>query len=329
MTSKGLEMDVTLEDLSDDEIAALKARGYARFQRLVRTDPGGAVYPSQYRELSQAYHNFQFKSDDIVVMSYPRSGSTWTREILWAMTNLDHLHLADTQHVNTRVFPIHYDMITPYHEFDISQFGGKTVMELANAQKSRRIIAAIMHFSDLHPNLLDTSKVVYVARNPKDVCLSTYNIYASLGRFTGDLSTWTELFTGGNIIYGAYWKHLEQAWRRRNHLNLHFMFYEDMKTDIMNELKKLNSFLKLGLSEEQLLRVQEHTQLENMKAREKKPIIKLKKGASFFNKAQVGGWNTAASPELDEYINAWITANSLNMDVPIRYRNTATTDKQQ
>ena len=45
MTSRNKELDVTVEDLSDEEMASLKARGYGRFHRLVRTEPGGAICP--------------------------------------------------------------------------------------------------------------------------------------------------------------------------------------------------------------------------------------------------------------------------------------------
>lgn len=329
MTSRNMELGVTVEDLSDEEIAALKARGYGRFHRLVRTKPGGAIFPYDYRRLSHSYYNFQFRSDDIVVMAFPRSGSTWTREIVWAMTHLDHLHLADNHHVNTRVFPVHYDMFFSSGELDLSHYGVtsyektkaeiKTIMQRAAAHGSRRIISAMMHFRHFQPNLLDTCKVVYVARNPKDVCLSCYNMYTIMGRYTGDLSTWVELFTEGDVMYGPYWKHLNQAWLRRNHPNLHIMYFEDMKTDYMNELRKLNDFLELGLTAEQLVKVMEHTQFDNMKARDKKPILKVKKGSSFFQTGQVGGWSKAASPELDEYMDTWIAQNALALDVPDRY----------
>lgn len=46
MASRNVELDVTIEDLPDEKTAALKARGYGdRFQRLFRTEPGGAIFP--------------------------------------------------------------------------------------------------------------------------------------------------------------------------------------------------------------------------------------------------------------------------------------------
>lgn len=45
MVSRDMELGVSIEDLPDEKIAALKARGYGRFDRLVRTEPGGAIFP--------------------------------------------------------------------------------------------------------------------------------------------------------------------------------------------------------------------------------------------------------------------------------------------
>ena len=63
-----------------------------------------------------------------------------------------------------------------------------------------------------------------------------------------------DLFMGGEMLCGPYWGYLEQAWRRRGHPNLHIMFYEDMKGDVMGELRRLRDFLQMDLSEDQLAR---------------------------------------------------------------------------
>ena len=48
---------------------------------------------------------------------------------------------------------------------------------------------------------------------------------------------------------------LKEAWEKRSHPNLHFIFYEDLKTDIMKELKSLNDFIGANLDENQLKNV--------------------------------------------------------------------------
>ena len=55
---------------------------------------------------------------------------------------------------------------------------------------------------------------------------------------------------------GSYHEHVRQMWERRNHPNLHIVFYEDLEANILKELLKLNDFLDTGLTEDQLKKVE-------------------------------------------------------------------------
>ena len=48
---------------------------------------------------------------------------------------------------------------------------------------------------------------------------------------------------------------LLEAWVKKDHPNMHFVFYEDLKADIDGELKKINDFIGTGLNEQQLKNV--------------------------------------------------------------------------
>lgn len=54
------------------------------------------------------------------------------------------------------------------------------------------------------------------------------------------------------VIYCPYWPHVKQAWEKRNHPNLHFVFYEDLKADPLAEIRKLDQFMATNLTEQQL-----------------------------------------------------------------------------
>lgn len=45
------------------------------------------------------------------------------------------------------------------------------------------------------------------------------------------------------MVQGPYWLHVKEAWERSNHPNLHFLMYEDLKSDVKKELRRLNEFL--------------------------------------------------------------------------------------
>lgn len=68
-------------------------------------------------------------------------------------------------------------------------------------------------------------------------------------------------------MYGPYWLHLKEVWEKKDHPNLHLIFYEDLKADTMEELKRLDAFLGTGLTEAQFKNIEHHTSFKVMKAR--------------------------------------------------------------
>ena len=54
--------------------------------------------------------------------------------------------------------------------------------------------------------------VVYVARNPRDCCVSYYHhqtLFDEGYRFTGEFEDFARLFREGLLNYGDYWSHLK------------------------------------------------------------------------------------------------------------------------
>lgn len=70
-----------------------------------------------------------------------------------------------------------------------------------------------------------------------------------------------------SVLWGSYAQHVKEAWQKRTHPNLHIIFFEDLKADIMGELRKLNTFLDAKLSEEKLTELAKYTSFSEMKAR--------------------------------------------------------------
>ena len=58
---------------------------------LVRYE-NGFVMPRYFAEnLEKKIYNFELRDDDIWIVSYPKSGTTWTIENVWAMLNIEDL----------------------------------------------------------------------------------------------------------------------------------------------------------------------------------------------------------------------------------------------
>ncbi|XP_018007441.2 uncharacterized protein LOC108665219 [Hyalella azteca] len=68
------------------------------FQDVVMLQPGGWVMLRRYLKLHQKISSFQFRADDVVVMTFPKCGTTWCQEIVWNMRNNPNLDNPDADH---------------------------------------------------------------------------------------------------------------------------------------------------------------------------------------------------------------------------------------
>ncbi|XP_037781178.1 sulfotransferase family cytosolic 1B member 1-like [Penaeus monodon] len=180
-------------------------------------------------------------------------------------------------------------------------------------------------------DLLDVCKVVYVARNPKDVCVSYYHQQrlVKVAEYVGDFPEYVDFWTQDLLLQAPYWPHLAEGWARRNHPNVLFLFYEDMKEDILRELGRLNTFLGTALTESQLQTVAHHTSFSGMKSRgTTNPTAALqesgefKKGeAEFIRKGTTGDWTNFFTPELEEKFEEWMEKwRPTSAEIPFRYQ---------
>ncbi|XP_050716685.1 sulfotransferase 1C4-like isoform X2 [Eriocheir sinensis] len=309
---------------------------------LVRLTPGRWLFPKKFTKYANDLYNFKWRSSDVVVMTYPKCGTTWTQEIIWTMrnnNNFDHPHANEP--IMDRVPFIEVDMLFP----DGLTHGSPTMTEtpsflrhcpdadpndgvylqMSAAIPDPRTIKTHLPFSLLHPSMLDTVKVVYVARNPKDVLLSFMHhsrLFFDLD-FQGTVEDFYKYFISGDLIFGGYDEHVKEAWERRTHPNLHFVFYEDMQADIMKELRRLNDFLDTQLTEEQLKKVADYTSFESMKERGNEEMKKIfnqdvyKKDGGFFRKGKSGDWKKSLTPELAAEMDSW-TAKHFNFGITFK-----------
>ena len=76
---------------------------------------------------------------------------------------------------------------------------------------SPRVIKSHLPIDMLPPKLLDTCKVIFVGRNPKDVCVSFYHHHILLSEFkmTGTFLDFATMFLQGTLAYGSYWTMLK------------------------------------------------------------------------------------------------------------------------
>lgn len=103
----------------------------------------------------------------------------------------------------------------------------------------------------------------------------------------------------------------------RNHENVHFMFYEDLKLDLESSLNKLAAFLEKPLPDSELLKLINHLQFENVL---KNLSINSSVNSSFpsrkvfIRRGEIGG-NPEMTQELSNKFDEWTEKNLEGSDL--------------
>jgi len=268
-------------------------------------------------------NNMEVGSDDLWIVTYPRSGTTWTQEILWNIRNGVDPELSKKVNIDTKFFFLDMDF------FDMKD--GGTFNNIEDCKKSvdkARNIKTHLPFSLLPAGLTDKAKVVYVARNPKDVVVSYYH-HQKLVRSADPDVTFDEfvrLFMAELLPEDPYIAHIKEGWAARHHDNVIFLWYEDMKKDLSGAIQKLTRFLGKELSDEDLATLIDHVQIKNMK---KNPAVnhlhcnesgRFLEGESFIRKGEAGGWRKYFSDELDKEFDAWLDNHFQDSDITFTFQ---------
>ncbi|XP_043577837.1 sulfotransferase 4A1-like [Bombus pyrosoma] len=308
----------------------------------VLVGPKKWFFPYKYTTEGKGFYNFKARPDDTWVLSYPRSGTTWTQELIWLLSNDLDFNRARTEFLTERFPFFEFSMFNHSEvtrELIKMNEGDKNKVEFCKKiaepgyevlakLPSKRFIKSHFPFS-LLPNILDSGcKIVYVARNPKDVAVSWYylNIGIKTQGYIGDFPTFWNYFQNNLTYWGPYWEHLKEAWANRNHPNVLFMFYEDMQHDFSKAIKKVAKFLGKTYTEEQLKEVADYLNVKNFRNNQMVNLSELNecgiitKGI-FVRKGKSGGWQDIFTEELNAKADKWIEENLRGTDLIFPYFN--------
>ncbi|XP_063916844.1 sulfotransferase 1E1-like [Zophobas morio] len=334
-----LKFPFQINDLDDKTNEELLNHFTGERTGFVQVGPKKWFFPSGYRKNAEIYYNFQARPSDVWVITFPRSGTTWTQELVWLLSNnLDY----------ERAFQTPLDARFPFLEFssfvhplvkeeflqenshsreksllveEIASPAWKTFMQSSD----RRFIKTHLPFSLLPPNLLKVGcKVVYLARNPKDVAVSFYHLnrlFRTQG-YTGNFPQYWHYFKNNLQPWTPYWSHIHEGWTRRHEDNLLFMFYEDMTADLNACILRLSHFLGVKYTQTQYQTLQEHLKIDNFRNNKSVNLTGLKElgvirsdEEDFVRKGRSGGWRDYFTGELNQDADQWIQHNLKNTDI--------------
>ena len=220
--------------------------------------------------------NLEVWPDDVFILSFPKSGNTWTRFLI---ANL--LHPKE---------PVNFGNIDRL----IPELEGLTKRQLERLPRPR-IMKSHEYFDARF------RKVIYIVRDPRDVVVSQFHFFRKRRRIADDYSIEqfvSRFVAGATSDYGS-WSDNVASWlaTRQNSPSFLLLRYEDMLARTGEELTRVASFLGVRATPDLLAQAVERCSADQMRKLEgtnaTAMVIKdMRQDIPFVRAAKSGGWRT-------------------------------------
>jgi hypothetical protein len=256
----------------------------------------GISYPPGLNEAKMDLFkdNFQGRPDDVYIVTFPKSGTTWTQQVLHLLHNRG--EQGDVPLIRA----------IPWVERVVAA-GGEQGLQDIESMPSPRFFKSHTPVH-LFPRV-DNAKYIIVGRNPKDTMVSMFHHARSKVEFEyeGDWASWYRIFLDGFCESGD-WFEFTLGWYKESLVNPNVLFftYEDMKMDPAATVRSIASFVNFpDVTDELIQTVVEKSSFKSMKSNELTNCTQIpQRGEPHMRKGQVGDWKNyftvAQSEAFDE-----------------------------
>lgn len=221
------------------------------------------------------------RPDDIFVVSYPKSGTTWLQMILYQLTTDGAMTMR------------HIDDVSPHYE------ESKVNLE---SLKSPRIIKTHLDYRRLPGG---AGRYIYVVRDGLDVAVSYY--HQLLPRWTGKFGEYFREFLKGRVPYGSWFKHVSDFVENKRVLNMLVIRYDDLQDNLEETIRRIATFCGVSVDETRWPRIIESCSFPFMQQYEAKFSLTTRQPAHvMIRKGQTGSWRDCVDGGmLDQYREAF------------------------
>ncbi|KAM3269298.1 hypothetical protein P3S67_030180 [Capsicum chacoense] len=252
---------------------------------------------------------FQARDSDIILVTNPKSGTTWLKSLLFALINRKKYSIFEQNHP---LFVKNSHELVPSFEFELGHnpnFSFST---------SPRLLSTHLPYTLLPKSVQDSrNKLVYLCRNPRDTFISTLHFANNLRlhhKDTNSIEEMFDFFCKGVVPFGPFWNHILDYWKQsiEKPNKVLFLMYEEVKTQPKLHLKRLAEFLECPFSIEeenhgvvdQILRMCSLENLSNLEVNKNgKSSASEMEYKVFFRKGEVGDWTNYFTTEMTEKLD--------------------------
>ncbi|XP_013400849.2 sulfotransferase family cytosolic 1B member 1-like [Lingula anatina] len=244
------DIHVAPDDVAISHGRKLDGRFFYRYKNIIlpRLCPSSSI---------EALGQKTFSDDDIIVLGYPRSGSTWTMDMVQMLINCDFSELERNTNFKFRVDALELDFAPAYN--------GTTYHKLLDTVRKPRQLRTHLAYDFLPLHMFHTkARFIHITRNPKDVLVSLFHFYRSnkdlLGQWPGTWAEYFDMFLNKELVYGDWFDHTRGFWERRHNSRMLTLRYEEMLSNPCETVQNLAEFLEIPKSDEDIAKIDPHRQ---------------------------------------------------------------------
>ena len=204
--------------------------------------------------------------NDVFVASYPRSGSTWLRFMLYELITGQESSFERVDH---------------------------TIAGMGHQYEAPSILAGGGRLLQIHePYRNDYCKAIYLVRDVRDIVVSEFRICRGRGFHTGDFDGFFNQFLAGRTNRYGFWADNVRSWLDavRQGKAVYLVRHEGLRSDPCTALAEMADFLECPRSHKEIYDVVAHHTIEAMRHKEASSpkFMALSDGTRFVGQGTTG-----------------------------------------
>jgi hypothetical protein len=258
------------------------------------------------------HDQFKPRSDDVLLVTYPKCGTTWLKALAFTVANRS-VH---------PVAGVHHPLLS-HNPHDLVQFlevPDRTLYPVAelDALPSPRLLCTHVPPALLPPGTLPLGcrrRAVYLCREPKDVFVSTWHhMRGVFPESAVELDEALELFCEGVSFFGPIWDHCLGYWDLsvREPGSVLFLKYDEIAAEPARHVRMLAEFLGVPFTAEEesggiveeVVRLCSFGNLRNLPVNSDEVVDNRivggvhRRNSVYFRKGKVGDWENHLTEEM-------------------------------
>ncbi|XP_060070450.1 sulfotransferase 1C2-like [Ylistrum balloti] len=263
---------------------------------------------------------FKVRPDDVFLCTFPKSGSHWVGNIINALITESSKYLEGP-------------LTLEFHD-----------LTTADEDKNQRIICTHLSYPFIPAAVkAGTGKVINVLRNPKDTFVSAWKFFSSMVNigYAGNMDGFFRFFLSDEFYMSASWFNYVKEWTdgKANNPNMqvHTVWYEDLKADLYSEVSKISKFLGTRNDEKFLREVESIVSFQSLKTAHEtdagavdrwKDICKDGR-LPIYRKGVIGDWKNELTVAQNELIDSMIKEKLAGYNLNLRGKRSLSEFKLQ